>query len=90
MLRREDFNLSVPEGQYVHYTGVVLNVEGICTDIDSLEEFALMTVQGNDSKKWCVPLRNFQDTIMINGDCVKRYKALGAVEEDLPELELCE
>ncbi len=48
MFHNEGLGISAAEGQYVHYSGLIANVEGTCTDIDSLEDFVIVTALGND------------------------------------------
>ena len=70
--------MSIELGLYKHYTGNVYEVIGVAKHSETLEEMVVYkaTYQAEGQNLWVRPLKLFLETIIVNGQSVKRFEKI--------------
>jgi hypothetical protein len=70
--------MSIELGLYKHYKGNVYEVIGVAKHSETLEEMVVYkaTYQAEGQNLWVRPLKLFLETIIINGQSVKRFEKI--------------
>ena len=63
-------------GMYKHYKGKIYEVVGVATNSETLEEVVVYkaTYQKEGENLWVRPLKMFVETIVVDGQRVKRFE----------------
>ena len=69
------YKLKLENGFYKHYKGNIYEVIGIATHSETLEKMVVYkaTYQTEGENLWVRPLAMFNETIIHNGESVKRF-----------------
>lgn len=70
--------MSIELGLYKHYKGNVYEVIGVAKHSETLEEMVVYKAayQAEGQNLWVRPLKLFLETIIINGQSVKRFEKI--------------
>lgn len=70
--------MSIELGLYKHYKGNIYEVIGVAIHSETLEEMVVYkaTYQPEGQNLWVRPLKLFLETIIINGQSVKRFEKI--------------
>lgn len=70
--------MSIELGLYKHYKGNIYEVIGVAKHSETLEEMVVYkaTYQPEGQNLWVRPLKLFLETIIINGQSVKRFEKI--------------
>jgi hypothetical protein len=70
--------MSLESGLYKHYKGNVYKVVGVAKHSETLEELVVYkaTYQREGENLWVRPLIMFTETIIVNGQTVKRFEKM--------------
>ena len=70
--------MSIELGLYKHYKGNVYEVIGVAKHSETLEEMVVYkaTYQAEGQNLWVRPLKLFLETIIVNGQSVKRFEKI--------------
>jgi hypothetical protein len=70
--------MSIELGLYKHYKGNIYEVIGVAKHSETLEEMVVYkaTYQAEGQNLWVRPLKLFLETIIINGQSVKRFEKI--------------
>lgn len=70
--------MSIELGLYKHYKGNVYEVIGVAKHSETLEEMVVYkaTYQAEGQNLWVRPLKLFLETIIVNGQIIKRFEKI--------------
>ena len=70
--------MSIELGLYKHYKGNIYEVIGVAKHSETLEEMVVYkaTYQPEGQNLWVRPLKLFFETIIVNGQSVKRFEKI--------------
>lgn len=70
--------MSIELGLYKHYKGNIYEVIGVAKHSETLEEMVVYkaTYQAEGQNLWVRPLKLFLETIIVNGQSVKRFEKI--------------
>lgn len=70
--------MSIELGLYKHYKGNIYEVIGVAKHSETLEEMVVYkaTYQAEGQNLWARPLKLFLETIIVNGQSVKRFEKI--------------
>ena len=70
--------MSIELGLYKHYKGNIYEVIGVAKHSETIEEMVVYkaTYQAEGQNLWVRPLKLFLETIIINGQSVKRFEKI--------------
>ncbi len=70
--------MSIELGLYKHYKGNIYEVIGVAKHSETLEEMVVYkaTYQPEGQNLWVRPLKLFLETIIVNGQSVKRFEKI--------------
>jgi hypothetical protein len=70
--------MSIELGLYKHYKGNIYEVIGVAKHSETLEEMVVYraTYQPEGQNLWVRPLELFLETIIVNGQSVKRFEKI--------------
>ena len=65
-------------GLYKHYKGNIYEVIGVAKHSETLEEMVVYkaTYQAEGQNLWVRPLKLFLETIIVNGQSIKRFEKI--------------
>ena len=73
-------------GIYQHYNGNLYHAIGICRHSETLEEMVLYRALYADYGMWIRPKGMFDETVLINGKTVERFKFVRNINLEPPQL----
>ena len=73
-------------GIYQHYNGNLYHAIGICRHSETLEEMVLYRALYADYGMWIRPKAMFDETVLINGKTVERFKFVRNINIEPPQL----
>ncbi len=70
--------MSIELGLYKHYKGNIYEVIGVAKHSETLEEMVVYkaTYQPEGQNLWVRPLKLFLETIIVNGQSIKRFEKI--------------
>jgi hypothetical protein len=70
--------MSIELGLYKHYKGNIYEVIGVAKHSETIEEMVVYkaTYQAEGQNLWVRPLKLFLETIIVNGQSVKRFEKI--------------
>ena len=70
--------MSIEVGLYKHYKGNIYEVIGVAKHSETLEEMVVYkaTYQAEGQNLWVRPLKLFLETIIVNGQSIKRFEKI--------------
>ncbi len=70
--------MSIELGLYKHYKGNIYEVIGVAKHSETLEEMVVYkaTYQAEGQNLWVRPLKLFLETIIVNGQSIKRFEKI--------------
>lgn len=66
--------INVKPGLYRHYKSNVYRVFAVIKHSETLEEFVLYGVYGEEKPTWARPIVNFLDSVEVDGETVPRFE----------------
>lgn len=70
--------MSIELGLYKHYKGNIYEVIGVAKHSETIEEMVVYkaTYQAEGQNLWVRPLKLFLETIIVNGQSIKRFEKI--------------
>jgi len=70
--------MSIELGLYKHYKGNIYEVIGVAKHSETIEEMVVYkaTYQAEGQNLWVRPLKLFLETIIVNGQIIKRFEKI--------------